>query len=104
MIPTLDSLAIILFSAIGLYMLFLIYLKITKTETIKDLLNKDLPPEDKLAEYKKIKNKHMIVFIIGLLVGFIIVLVKDKKIIETVVNNKYAQSINISDVEDISVL
>jgi hypothetical protein len=98
--PTLDILAIILFSAVGLYMLFLIYLKITKAGNIKDLV-----PEDKLEEYKKIKNKHMMVFIIGLLVGFVIVLVKDKKIIETVINNKYIQSINnISDVEDISVL
>lgn len=98
--PTLDSLAIILFSAVGLYMIFLIYLKITKAGNIKDLL-----PEEKIEEYKKIKNKHMMVFIIGLLVGFVIVLVKDKKIIETVVNNKYVQSINnISDVEDISVL
>jgi len=98
--PTLDSLAIILFSAVGLYMLFLIYLKITKAGNIKDLV-----PEDKLEEYKKIKNKHIMIFIIGLLVGFVIVLVKDKKIIETVINNKYVQSINnISDVEDISVL
>jgi hypothetical protein len=98
--PTLDSLAIILFSASCLYMCFLIYLKVTKSETIKDLL-----PDDKLEEYKKIKNKHMMVFIIGLLVGFVIVLVKDKKIINTVVNNKYIQSIKeISDVEDISVL
>jgi hypothetical protein len=50
--PTLDSLAIILFSAICLYMCFLIYLKVTKSETIKDLLS-----ADKLEEYKKIKNK-----------------------------------------------
>jgi hypothetical protein len=98
--PTLDSLAIILFSAISVYVLFLIYLKITKADTIKELL-----PEEKLEKYNKIKHKHMMVFIIGILVGFTIVLVKDKKIIETVVNNKYIQSINnISDVEDISVL
>jgi len=104
MIPTLDSLAIVMFSTIGIYCCFLLYLKVTKAETIKDLLNKNLKPEDKLEEYKKIKNKHMMVFIIGILVGFVIVLVKDKKIIETVINNKYVQSINISDVEDISVL
>ena len=102
---TLDSLSTILFSAIGVYILFLIYLKITKTPTIKDLLIKDLLPEEKLNEYKKIKNKHMMIFIIGLLLGFVIVLVKDKKIINTVINNKQLNSINnISDVDDISVL
>ena len=98
--PTLESLAIIIFSAITIYALFLLYLKVTNAPTIKDLLQ-----EEKLDEYKKIKNKHMMVFIIGLLVGFVIILVKDKKIIENVVNNKYIQSVkNISDVEDISVL
>lgn len=98
--PILDSLAIILFSAVAVYSIYLIYLRLTKTSSIKDLL-----PADKIEEYKKIKNKHMMVFIIGLLIGFVIILVKDKKIIETVVNNKYIQSIKeISDVEDISVL
>lgn len=98
--PTLDSIAIILFSAVGLYMLFLIYLRVTKAGNIKDLI-----PENKLEEYKKIKNKHMMVFIIGLLIGFVIILVKDNKIIESVANNKYIQSIKeISDVEDINVL
>jgi hypothetical protein len=98
--PILDSLAIILFSAVVVYSIYLIYLRLTKTSSIKDLL-----PADKIEEYKKIKNKHMMVFIIGLLIGFVIILVKDKKIIETVVNNKYIQSIKeISDVEDISVL
>ena len=97
---TLDSLSTILFSAIGIYILFLIYLKVTKTPTIKDLLS-----NEQLEEYKNIKNKHMMVFIIGLLFGFVIVLVKDKKIIETVINNKQLSSINsISDVDDISVL
>jgi len=98
--PILDSLAIILFSAVVVYSIYLIYLRLTKTSSIKDLL-----PADKIEEYRKIKNKHMMVFIIGLLIGFVIILVKDKKIIETVVNNKYIQSIKeISDVEDISVL
>jgi hypothetical protein len=97
---TLDSLSTILFSAIGIYILFLIYLKVTKAPTIKDLLS-----NEQLEEYNKIKNKHMMVFIIGLLFGFVIELVKDKKIIETVINNKQLSSINnISDVDDISVL
>lgn len=97
---TLDSLSTILFSAIGIYLLFLFYLKVTKAPTIKNLLS-----NEQLEEYNKIKNKHMMVFIIGLLFGFVIVLVKDKKIIETVVNNKQLSSINnISDVDDISVL
>ena len=100
MMPTLESLTIIIFSAITIYALFLLYLKVTNAPTIKDLLQ-----EEKSDEYKKIKNKHMMVFIIGLLVGFVIILVKDKNIIENVVNNKYIQSVkNISDVEDISVL
>ena len=97
---TLDSLSTILCSAIGIYILFLIYLKVTKAPTIKDLLS-----NEQLEEYNKIKNKHMMVFIIGLLFGFVIVLVKDKKIIETVINNKQLSSINnISYVDDISVL
>ena len=101
---TLESIAIILFSVCVVYAIYLVYLKVTKAETIKDLLNKDLKPEEKIDEYKKIKNKHMMVFIIGVLVGFVIVLVKDNKMIKNVINTKYNHSINISDVEDISVL
>lgn len=94
--PTIESLTIILFSSVCLYTCFLIYIKATKSLTVKDLI-----PTEKQEEYNTLKNKHNIVFIIGLLIGFAIVLVKDKTIIKTIVNNKY---VNISDVEDISVL
>jgi hypothetical protein len=102
--PTLEILAIIMFSVFTIYVIYLIYLKVTKAETIKDLLNKDLKPEEKIDEYKKIKNKHMMVLIIGVLLGFVIILVKDNKMIKNVIDTKYSHSINISDVEDISVL
>ncbi len=102
--PTLESVAIILFSVCIIYASYLIYLKVTKAETIKDLLNKDLKPDEKIDEYKKIKNKHMMVFIIGVLVGFVIVLLKDTKTIKKAIETKYTHSINVSDVEDISVL
>lgn len=102
--PTLESLAIIIFSVCTIYAIYLIYLKVTKAETIKDLLDKDLKPEEKIDEYKKIKNKHMMVLIIGVLLGFVIVLVKDNRMIKKVIDTKYSHSINISDVEDINVL
>ncbi len=99
---TLDSLSTILFTSIGIYTIFLIYLKLSNASTIKDLI-----PNEKLDEYNKIKSKHMMVFIIGLLLGFVIILIKDNKVIEAVINNKYVKSISsvsVSDVEDISVL
>lgn len=96
----LESLAIILGSSFTVYCLYLVYLRITKSDRIKDLI-----PADKIEEYKKIKNKHMMVFIIGLLIGFVIILVKDHKVIKNIVNTKVLTELkNISDVDDISVL
>ncbi len=96
----LESLAIILGSSFTVYCLYLVYLRITKSDRIKDLI-----PEDKINEYNKIKNKHMMIFIIGLLIGFVIILVKDHKVIKNIVNMKVLSELkNISDVDDISVL
>lgn len=96
----LESLAIILGSSFIIYCLYLVYLRITKTNRIKDLI-----PAEQMDEYKNIKNKHMMVFIIGLLIGFVIVLVKDHKVIKNIVNMKVLTELkNVSDVDDISVL
>ena len=98
----LESLAIILGTSFIFYCLFLLYLKASKSKTIKDLLDNN---EDKINEYNKIKNKHMMIFIIGLLIGFVIILVKDNKVIKNIVNMKVLSELkNISDVDDISVL
>lgn len=103
MYPSFDSLIIILLTTVVIYTIYLIYLKLTNAETIINILNKNLSSEENIKEITKIKNKHMMVFMIGLLIGFVIILIKDNNIIEKV--SSHIDSVKyINDVEDICVL
>jgi hypothetical protein len=95
-----ESIAIISIATVCVYGLYLIYLR--SSNNIKTI---DLIPEDKIEEYKKIRNKHMMVFIFGILIGFVIILIRDNNTpsIEKPTNIKNTH-INISDVDDIHVL
>lgn len=94
-----ESIAIISITTLCVYGLYLIYLK--SNNNIKTI---DLIPDDKKEEYKKIRNKHMMVFIFGILIGFVIILIRDNNTNITTdkpINTKIA---HISDVDDIHVI
>jgi hypothetical protein len=55
------------------YFIYLIYLNITKSKTVDDLIN-EYNEETMINEYKKMKKKRAIVIIFGILLGIAILI------------------------------
>ena len=92
-----DSITLISITTVCIYGLYLIYLKTSDNIKIIDLI-----PEDKKKEYTKIRNKHMMVFIFGILIGFVIILIRDNNTPSNDISN--TKIVHISDVDDIHVI
>lgn len=61
-----------------IYLLFIVYTRVYKKDNIEILFNS----EDNFILYKKIKNKHIAMYIVGLLIGLIIVILFDINVCE----------------------
>ena len=87
---------LIYFIASCTYFVYLIYLRITGTKKMSDYIH----DEELLTRYNKIKKNHIMIFIIGILIGLIYVVMNqpDVKIQNTL------PKLIISDVDDIKVL
>ncbi len=83
--------------ASGVYILYLVYLKLSKAETTEDILKDN---QELLEKYKNIKKQHIIVFIIGIIIGLgVLVLGDNDKIKETLSNENV-----VKDISDINVI
>ena len=86
------------FIATSIYLLFIVYTRVNKKDNIEILFNS----EDNFALYKKIKNKHIAMFVVGLLVGLIVVVLFDTNV-STTSSIVKVKSLDISDVDKIFV-
>ena len=94
------NIMLIYFIASCIYFVYLIYLRLTNAKKLTYYLSHD---EELLSKYNKIKKNHIMVFIIGILIGLMyIVMNQSDSTIESFKNisNKYS----VSDVDDIKVL
>jgi hypothetical protein len=82
-----------------IYVLYALYLKYTDAETINDILKDD---EELTNKYNKIKKNRIMVFIIGIVIGLIILIISEPSIsISKLVSNNKSL---VEDVSDISVI
>jgi hypothetical protein len=81
------------------YIVYALYLKYTEAETINDILKDN---EDLTNKYNKIKKNRIMVFIIGIVIGLIILIISEPSlsISKLVSHNKSL----VEDVSDISVI
>jgi hypothetical protein len=84
-----------------IYIIYLIFIKITNKETLKSILENNTELYEK---YKKIKRSHTMVFIFGILVGLIILVINEPDKILEKINMSIKETINVSDISDISVI
>ncbi len=90
-----------------IYLLYLVFIKITKRETIEIILEKASEQNVELInKYKKIKRVHAMVFILGVLIGLtVLILGEPDKILDKIkLSIKESISNVVSDISDISVL
>ena len=82
-----------------IYVLYALYLKYTEAETINDILKDN---EELTNKYNKIKKNRIMVFIIGLVIGLIILIINEPSlsISKLVSHNKSL----VEDVSDIIVI
>jgi hypothetical protein len=60
--------------ASSIYIIYILYLKYTKAENIDDLLKDN---EDLKERYNKIKRNRIMVFIIGIVIGLVIIVLNE---------------------------
>ncbi len=81
------------------YVIYAIYLKYTEAETINDILKDD---EELTNKYNKINKNRIMVFIIGIVIGLIILIISEPSIsISKLVSHNKSL---VEDVSDISVI
>ncbi len=86
------------------YFIYLIYLKITKSKTVDDLIN-EYNEQTMINEYKKMKKKRIIVIILGILLGIAILILTENNSLDNINNiNKKINSKIVSDISDINVI
>ncbi len=86
------------------YFIYLIYLKITKSKTVDDLIN-EYKEQTMINEYKKMKKKRIIVIILGILLGIAILILTETNSLDNINNiNKKINSKIVSDISDINVI
>ncbi len=82
------------------YIIYILYLKFTKAENVNDILKDN---EDLKERYNKLKKNRTMVFIIGIVIGLVIIVLNEpsSKILSSAVIS--TKSI-VEDVSDISVI
>ena len=84
-----------------IYILYSIYLKYTKAETVEDILKDN---KDVLDKYNKIKKNRIMVFIIGVVIGLVILIMSEPSISSTIQQMTISTKSIVEDVSDISVI
>ncbi len=84
-----------------IYILYSIYLKYTKANTIEDILKDNKELEDK---YNKIKKTRIMVFIIGIVIGLVILIITEPSISSSIQQMTIPNKSIVNDVSDISVI
>lgn len=81
------------------YIIYILYLKLTKAENVNDILKDN---EDLKERYNKLKRNRIMVFIIGIVIGLVIIVLNEpsSNISSAIIS---AKSI-VEDVSDISVI
>jgi hypothetical protein len=92
------NIMLINFIATSIYLLFIVYTRVNKKDNIEILFNS----EDNYILYKKIKNKHIAMFVVGLLVGLIVVVLFDTNV-STAPSTIRMNTLDVSDVDKIFV-
>lgn len=83
------------------YIIYSIYLKYTKAENIEDILKDN---EDLKEKYNKIKKNRIMVFIIGIVIGLVILIISEPSISSTIQQMTISTKTIVNDVSDISVI
>ena len=81
------------------YIVYFIFTKVKKEDTIEKLFKTS--ENDNYEQYKKIKNKHITVYIIGILIGLMFLVLNEKTLIKEI--TKPQKIDNVTDVSDIFV-
>ncbi len=85
--------------ASSIYLIYSLYLRFTKSDTVEDILQEN---EDLKEKYNKIKRNRIMVFIIGIVIGLVILIINEPSSIsfQQIGNTK----IKVEDISDISVI
>ena len=85
------------------YIIYILYLKYTKSENVNDILKDN---EDLKEKYNKLKRNRIMVFIIGIVIGLVVIIMNEppsiisKSISSAAISTKSI----VEDVSDISVI
>ncbi len=85
------------------YLIYILYLRLTKSETVDDILKGD---EDLKEKYNKLKKNRIMVFIIGIVIGlgFMIMNEPSSIISKTISSAAVSTKSIVEDISDISVI
>ncbi len=85
------------------YLICILYLRLTKSETVDDILKGD---EDLKEKYNKLKKNRIMVFIIGIVIGlgFMIMNEPSSIISKTISSAAVSTKSIVEDISDISVI
>jgi hypothetical protein len=84
-----------------IYIIYSVYLKYTKAETIEDILKDN---EELLNKYNKIKKNKTMIFIIGVVIGLVILIINEPSISSSIQQMTFSTKSIVNDVSDISVI
>ena len=84
-----------------IYIIYSLYLRYTKAENIEALLKDN---EELLNKYKKIKKNRIMVFIIGIVIGLVILIINEPSISSSIQQITISTKSIVNDVSDISVI
>ena len=85
------------------YIIYMLYLRFTNAESLDDLLKDN---EDLKDKYNKIKKNRTMVFIIGIVIGLVVLIINEPSTIKNLTNLDIVSNTKslVEDVSDISVI
>ena len=84
-----------------IYIIYALYLKLTNSKNVDDILkdNKDLK-----EKYNKLKKNRIMVFIIGVVIGLVILILNEPSSIQSISQLATNTKMKVEDISDISVI
>ena len=83
------------------YIIYALYLKLTNSKNVDDILKDN---EDLKEKYNKIKKTRIMVFIIGIVIGLVILILNEPSSIQSISQLATNTKIKVEDISDISVI
>ena len=84
------------------YIIYILYLKFTKSENVSDILKDN---EDLKDRYNKLKKNRIMVFIIGVVIGLVIIVLNEPSSTSNILSTAVVSTKSIvEDISDISVI